>query len=333
MKLKDMGEFGFIDHISSDCIYDDELIIQGIGDDCSVCISRKGKVRLVTTDLLVEGVHFLREAMTGFELGHKSLAVNLSDIASMGGKAKEIYLSLAIPKDIEVAFLEQFYEGMKSLSAKYKVNILGGDTTSSLRDLTINVTVIGEMPEEEVLYRRGAQIGDIVYLTGYIGDSGAGLDIILNQREIKSKRAAYLRKAHLMPYPYLDEGQWLASQKKLTSMIDLSDGFASDLGHICYRSKVGAIVREKQLPLSKELKDHAKEYELDLLKLSLNTGEDYVLLFTVPFECSLELEKLYEKKFGRKIYPVGEIVEKEGIELFRENQETIQISKGFNHFA
>ena len=332
MKLREIGEFDFIYRISSNCIYNNKHVIKGIGDDCSVCRAEGGKVRLVTADLLVERVHFIRETITPFKLGHKSLAVNLSDIAAMGGTPKDVYISLAIPKDTDFEFLEQLYMGIKSLALRYNINVLGGDTTNSLSDLMINVTVIGEMLESEVLYRKGARIGDYLYLTGNIGNSAAGLDILLNCRDKKNRKASYLVNAHLMPYPYLNEAQWLAGQRKLTSMIDVSDGVASDLGHICQNSEVGAIVYEEKLPISQELKDHAQQYQLDLLKLALNTGEDYVLLFTVSAYFSEQLERLYYKQFGKKIYLVGEIVEKKGIQLLSKNQNRTFISKGWNHF-
>jgi thiamine-monophosphate kinase len=333
MKLREIGELGFIDRIKNDCIYNPNNVVQGIGDDCSVYKMQNGKVELVTTDLLIENVDFLNGSISPFDLGYKSLAVNLSDIAAMGGIPLNFYISIAIPKDIELEFLEDLYSGMKSLAKEYSVNLLGGDTSASYHDLVINIVVIGEMPEEEVVYRQGAHIGDFIYLTGYVGDSAGGLDIILSKRKNDSEIFAYLLKQHFRPYPYLKEGRWLASKKMATSMIDVSDGVASDLGHICTENEVGAILYEDKLPISAQLKEYVMQYKLDHVKLSLFMGEDYVLLFTTPYHLSVDLEKTYQSVFGKELYKIGQITHKRGIQLIQSNGQTIPIpARGWDHF-
>jgi thiamine-monophosphate kinase len=159
MDLKEIGEFGLIKKLSDGSIFREDHVIKAIGDDAAVFIQPDGEVVLVTTDMMVERVHFLRNATSGFNLGYKSLAVNLSDIAAMGATAKEAFISIAIPKNCSIEFIEDIYKGIKHLAAKFQVNLLGGDTTGSKRDLVINVVVVGSAPKDEILYRNGAKKG------------------------------------------------------------------------------------------------------------------------------------------------------------------------------
>jgi len=175
MELSEIGEFGFIRRVSRGCLIRSEGVERAIGDDAAAFLVPSDELTLVTTDLLVERVHFLRDATTPFNLGHKAMAVNLSDIAAMGGTAREAFVSTAIPVGCPVEYLDELYDGMKSLAARYGVNILGGDTTGSAADLVLNVTVVGHVRRNEVLYRSGAKPGDAVCVTGPVGDSRAGL--------------------------------------------------------------------------------------------------------------------------------------------------------------
>jgi thiamine-monophosphate kinase len=173
MTLKEIGEFGFIKKISRGCLIRPDNIVKAIGDDAAAFKTDAGRLSLVTTDLLVERIHFLRDAISGFDLGYKSLAVNLSDIAAMGGTAREAFVSIAIPENCPLEYLEDIYRGMKDLAARYEVNILGGDTTRSKIDLILNVAVHGEVAEKEMLCRDAARVGDIVFSTGFLGDRTA----------------------------------------------------------------------------------------------------------------------------------------------------------------
>ena len=232
MTLKDIGEFGFIKKISSGCLIRPQNIVKAIGDDAAAFRSDAGQLSLVTTDLLVERIHFLRDAISGFDLGYKSLAVNLSDIAAMGGTAREAFVSIAIPEDCPIGYLEDIYSGMKDLAAKYEVNILGGDTTSSKIDLILNVAVHGAVAEKEMLCRDAARAGDIIFSTGFLGDSKAGLHLILNHIAADSDELKSLLNAHLLPEPHLHEGHLLAKHPETHAAIDTSDGLSADLGHI-----------------------------------------------------------------------------------------------------
>ncbi|MEJ2474161.1 MAG: thiamine-phosphate kinase [Desulfobacterales bacterium] len=211
MTLKDIGEFGFIDRISRGCLIRPAGIVKAIGDDAAAFRSDPELLNLVTTDLLIERVHFMRDAADGYSLGYKALAVNLSDIAAMGGTARNAFVSIAVPQDVTLDFLDDFYRGIKRLAAEHEVNILGGDTTGSSVDLIINVVVTGTVAEKEVLFRDKARVGDVIFSSGCLGDSRAGLHLVLNRIAADTPYLKTLLNAHLRPKPLLREGRLLAA--------------------------------------------------------------------------------------------------------------------------
>lgn len=332
MQLKEIGEFGFINKISAGCLIREESVVKAIGDDAAVFRSSPEKLTLLTTDLLVERVHFLRSATTGFNLGYKSLAVNLSDIAAMGGVAREAFVSIAIPEDCPVGFLEDLYNGMKSLAQEFEVNILGGDTTSSKTDLVINVAVTGEVASGEMLSRDSASEGDLIFSTGFLGDSRAGLHLILNNLKEDYPEFESLFKAHILPRPHLTEGRFLAKQGAKAG-IDVSDGLSSDLGHILKASNVGARLYADKIPLSDELQEFCKRFEFDPVDYALKGGEDYTLIVTIAKDRSDKMEKMFEQEFNSQIFCIGEITEGHGLELIMpDGQKRDNSPKGWDHF-
>lgn len=332
-KLSDVGEFGFIDRITPGCLVRPEGVYRAIGDDAAAFYSAPGQLNLVTTDLLVERVHFLRDAASGYDLGYKALAVNLSDIAAMGGKATEAFVSIAIPEKCSLDYLDDLYRGIRALAAEFQVNILGGDTTSSKQDLIINIGVCGSVREDEILCRDGASPGDLVCSTGCLGDSRAGLHLVLNDITADSKELEKLYRAHVLPRPCLEEGRFLAGLSAVTSAIDVSDGLSSDLGHITSRSGVGARIYEERIPVSPELEIFCRRFGFNSAEFALAGGEDYTLLFTVPAERVDELERRYEEKFGRGIWILGEITDSGEMEIVT-GEGTIRplARSGWNHF-
>ncbi len=330
MKLKEIGEFGFIDRIKNGCFIREKNVIKAIGDDCCVFRTSSNLVTLLTTDMLVENIHFLREPMSTFKLGRKSLAVNISDIAAMGGTPREAVISIAIPDSINVEYLDSLYNGMKAIAGEFDVNLLGGDTTASPQHLVINISLVGEIAEDEILYRSGAKAGDKIFLTGTIGSSAAGLDLILSNREFE--KGEELIEAHFNPLPHIKAGRQIAISKLANSMIDVSDGVASDLGHICIESNLGAVIDESQLPVTELFKNYCKEFNLDFEKLSLHVGEDYVLLGTVPAENSAKLSAILNAN-GCQLYIIGEMINGSGIKIkgFDGNLRPIKAS-GYDHF-
>jgi thiamine-monophosphate kinase len=333
MSLKDIGEFGFIRRIRGGCLTRPEGVLRGIGDDAAAFRSDGRLVSLVTTDLLVERVHFLRQAISGCDLGHKSLAVNLSDIAAMGGTAREAFVSIAIPDACELAYLDDVYRGMRDLARKYAVNILGGDTTFSRSDLVINVAVYGVVADNEMLTRSAARPGDVIFCTGCLGDSRAGLHLILEGAAADSPELRALLAAHCRPEPHLREGRLLAAAPGVRAAIDVSDGLSSDLGHIAEESGVGARVFASRLPISADLQFFCRRFGRSPLDYALSGGEDYTLLLTAAAENAGAIADAFQAAFGRPLYAIGEITDSAGMELVDAAGHSTPIAPtGWDHF-
>lgn len=331
--LKQLGEFGLIDRISKGCLIRPDRVIRGIGDDAAAVMFPDETILLLTTDFLVEGIHFLRSSISGFDLGHKSLAVNLSDIAAMGGLAREALVSIAVPPDCDIEFIDNCYRGMKALAAEHTVNIIGGDTTAARSDLVISVTVCGSVKKEKILCRNGARPGDTICLTGYPGESAAGLHLVLNDIDTQTDVFTYLRRRHYSPLPHLAEGHWLAGTGAVTAAIDISDGLSSDLGHVIRQSGVGARIHMDRLPVSDALSQFCRRLGPDALDYVLHGGEDYILLCTLSSADFVDIARKFEQRFQRPLYSIGEIITGDHIELVKAPGKIQRISsKGWNHF-
>ncbi len=332
-RLKDIGEFGFINRITPGCLLRKDRVVKAIGDDAAAFYSPPGQLNLVTTDLLVERVHFLRDATSGYNLGYKALAVNLSDIAAMGGTPAEAFVSIAIPEDCSLEYLDDLYRGMRDLARRSNVNILGGDTTGSKQDLVINIAVNGSVAEEEMLCRDGAGSGDVICTAGFLGDSRAGLDLILNGIDADSADRKKLFQSHVLPRPCLAEGRFLASNRGVTSAIDVSDGLSSDLNHLCEQSGTGARIFSERIPVSPELANFCSEFGYDPVDFALAGGEDYTLLFTVSSERIDELESAFRDAFGTAPHNIGSMTDTGEMELVTDDGESVPLrASGWNHF-
>jgi len=333
MTLKQIGEFGFIDKISKGCLIRPENIIRAIGDDAAAFTVASDQVSLITTDLLVERIHFIRKSISGFDLGYKSLAVNLSDIAAMGGEAREAFVSIGIPLTCPLDYLEAVYDGMKHLAAKFDVNILGGDTTRSEVDLIINVVVYGTAAKNRLLCRDAAEPGDIIFSTGNLGDSKAGLHLILNNLQVDSTEMQALYRAHVLPEPHLREGRFLADQSGIRAAIDISDGLSSDLGHIAEQSALGATIYASQIPLSDSLQKFCDIFGFDPLEYALSGGEDYTLVCTVASEKAEEIAQKFQNEFNRPLYRIGKTTATGRLEIIYRDGTSKPISpQGWDHF-
>jgi thiamine-monophosphate kinase len=248
----------------------------------------------------------------------------------MGGIPGEAVISIAIPATVDVEYLDQLYEGMKSIAREFGVNLLGGDTTSSPQHLVINVALVGWAKEDEVLYRSGAKVGDVIFLTGAVGASAAGLDLILSKTDFP--QGDELLEAHCNPLPQIKEGRIIAGLKVANSLIDVSDGVASDLGHICEESGVGAIIEQSRIPVTEAFRTYCRDFHRSCEQLSLRVGEDYVLLGTVPAECEGRLRNALESA-GCRFYPIGEITGGSALLLRGADGSTREIAaSGFDHF-
>lgn len=323
------GEFDFIRGIQSGCITSAEGVVLGIGDDAAAYKQEHDQLGLMTTDMLVEGVHFLRNTLSGAELGHKALAVNLSDIAAMGGTPTDAYISLAQPSDCEDLYIDEFYKGMKSTAARFSVNLLGGDTTRSPNGLIINIALRGIVPEHEMLRRDAALPGDVIFCTGPLGDSQAGLEQMLNGEN----PAPQFRTAHICPTPQIEEGRWLASETSCKAAIDISDGLSSDLGHIAEASHLGFQLQGNRIPISPALKAWCIKQGKDPLQLALHGGEDYILAGTLPAKDAASTANLFEHTFSRPLHFIGVMtasLEREWVDTDGHN---IPLPpKGWDHF-
>jgi len=333
MKLNEIGEFGFIKKISRGCLIRPDNVIKSIGDDAAAFTTEPDQVSLITTDLLVERIHFIRNSIAGADLGYKSLAVNLSDIAAMGGIAREAFVSIAIPRACPLEYLEAVYDGMKRLAARFDVNILGGDTTRSTDDLIINIVVQGTVNQAQMLCRDAARPGDIVVSTGYLGDSRAGLYLLLNDIPPDADDRQALLRAHVAPEPHLHEGRFLSSQPGTHAGIDTSDGLSSDLGHIVQESQVGAVIYSDKIPLSGSLLNFCSRFNFDPIEYALSGGEDYTLLCTIAPENAEDTAAKFQTEFKRPLFRIGEINDTNRLEIVHPDGSTKPIAPtGWNHF-
>lgn len=338
MNLGQLGEFGLIARFRSHLKYRSPKLKIGIGDDCAVYHYDADKYLLLTTDALLENVHFRLNLITPKQLGRKAMSVNISDVAAMGGIPKLALVSLGIPKNTSVRFLDDFYKGIDQICRAHQIELCGGDTVSSPRHLMINITLLGEVKKNRLFTRSGARPGDKILVTGTLGDSALGLKILKNSRKnwIGSLKARkWLINQHLDPTPRTREALLLSRSKlRVTSMIDISDGLIQDLHHICQASKVGAIVHESKLPLSPALVQIGRDNRLKYNKLALDGGEDYELLFTLNPHDVNKLIRLFNRS-SSPLTVIGEIQSRSsGITLARKNGRRKKITEpmGFNHF-
>ena len=278
MDLREIGEFGLIDRISRGAVVRPETLVLGIGDDAAAYVASTGLLQLASTDMLAEGVHFDLSLIAPEQLGHKALAVNLSDIAAMGGAPRQALVSVALPPRISVEFVEAFYDGLKALARRFGVNLVGGDTVSTGGALAIGVTALGEVAPELLCRRSGARAGDLVVVTGTLGDSAAGL-AWLRRFGGAAASARPLLEAHLTPLPRVAEGAAIA--RWAHSMDDISDGLAREAREIAAASGVGMRLYAAALPLSAALGEAARLLDVPPLEFALFGGEDYELLFTI----------------------------------------------------
>lgn len=276
MKLSQLGEFGFIERIRR-AVPPGGRIALGIGDDCAATVPGSGELLLTTTDLLIEEIHFRRRWSDSRLLGRKSVSVNVSDIAAMGGAPRHLYLALGIPADMAVEELDAFVAGFLEAAEEYGATLAGGDTCRSPGPLVISVTAEGAVPEGELVRRSGANEGDAVYVSGTLGDSALALRILSSGGEPDP----FLARRHHDPAARTQLGRALASSGIPSAMIDLSDGLIADLGHVLAASGGGALIDEAALPLSDSFR-RALEADSGSIELALAGGEDYELLFTVP---------------------------------------------------
>lgn len=327
MKLAELGEFGFIDRVRRSVRGRDDVRL-GIGDDCAALQLPPGELLLTTGDLLIEEVHFRREWIGWEDLGRKSAAVNLSDIAAMGGTPRYLYLGLGVPGDLPLAALEALVAGFLAVAEEHGAILAGGDTCRSPGPLLIAVTAEGSIPPGQLIGRRGAAPGDRLYVSGTLGDSALALRRLQQGTTPEPQLAA----RHCRPEPRTGLGRALATAGLASAMIDVSDGLLADLGHLLAACAAGARVRAEALPLSPTFAG-ALAQDAGLLELALAGGEDYELLFTVPPDREERLATL-AGDWSVPVTRIGEISGEAGsLEVTRHGEALALPARGFNHFA
>lgn len=333
--IAQLGEFGLIDHLTQQFTSTQPTTIKGIGDDGAV-LDFKDKKIVVSTDLLIEGVHFDLSYMPLKHLGYKAVVVNVSDICAMNAKATQITVSVAVSNRFPLEALEELFAGIQLAATEYKVDVIGGDTTSSQKGLIISITALGEADETELVYRNGAKTGDLLVVSGDIGAAYMGLQVLEREKQVFQVNPnnqpdldayTYLIERQLKPEARTDVRTLLhALEIKPTSMIDISDGLSSEIIHLCKQSAVGCNLYEDKIPVDPQLINTCEEFEIDVTTVALNGGEDYELLFTIKMD---DFQKI---KANPNFTIIGHMVqESEGIHLITRADTKIQIkARGWN---
>ena len=345
MEIAKLGEFGLIDRLTKDLDIKNTSTKYGVGDDCAV-LSYPDKEVLVTTDLLMEGVHFDLTYIDLKHLGYKSAMVNISDIFAMNGTPRQITVSLAISKRFSVEDIEEFYTGLRLACDKWQVDIVGGDTTSSYTGLAISITCIGEANKEDIVYRNGAKNTDLICVSGDLGAAYMGLQLLEREKAVyyqmlkEDKKNVdfqpdFSGKEYLLQRQMQTEARGDIIEKlreagiRPTAMMDISDGLSSELLHICKQSGVGCRIYEKNIPIDYQTAVMAEEMNMNVTTCALNGGEDYELLFTVPIGDHNKIEQIE----GIKL--IGHITEEKfgKVLVTRDNQEFELKAQGWVHLS
>ena len=333
--LAELGEFGLINHITKYFKVNQATTVKAVGDDAAV-LEASEQQTLVTTDLLIEGVHFDLSYMPLKHLGYKSVMVNLSDVYAMNGTAEQITVSIAVSNRFPLEAIEELYAGIQLACDTYKIDLIGGDTTSSTKGILISVTAIGKANKEDVVYRNTAKETDLIVVSGDLGAAYLGLQVLEREKQVFQvdpnnqpdlDNYTYLIERQLKPEARKDVAGLLKElEVKPTAMIDISDGLSSELFHICTQSKVGCKIYEDKLPLDPQVISACEEFELDSTMVALSGGEDYELLFTVPIS---DFDKI---KGNPNFSIIGHITaENQGLQLItRANQEIELKAQGWN---
>lgn len=336
-QISDLGEFGLIDHLTSQFVIKQPTTIKGVGDDAAV-LDFKNQQVVITTDLLIEGVHFDLSYMPLKHLGYKAVVVNISDVCAMNATPTQITVSIAISNRFPLEAIEELYGGIKIACEKYDVDLIGGDTTSSTKGMLISITALGVLKAEEVVYRSGAKPNDLLVVSGDLGASYLGLQVLEREKQVflvnpqsqpDLSNYDYLVERHLKPEARKDIIEILKELGvKPTAMIDISDGLSSEILHICKQSNMGCKLYEDKIPLDQQVISTCEEFNINSTTVALSGGEDYELLFTVAQE---DFDKI---KGNPSMTIIGFMTEaKEGVNLItRANQQIELTAQGWNSF-
>lgn len=347
-KSSSRSEFDFINTLrhrvapessSSSLITQHSSLVLGIGDDAAVFRNTSGKETVITTDLLVEDIDFRRTTTPAYLLGHKALAVSLSDIAAMGSRPRWSLISIGVPEAVwETDFVDRFYDGLLGLANRYDVHLIGGDTSRTSEKIVIDSIVVGECTAGLAVKRSGAKPGDQIFVTGTLGAAAAGLRLIERGAHLADQKLSdddshkldHLLLCHLRPEPRVGWGMVLGQERLATSMVDVSDGLSSDLNHLCVESGVGALIESSLLPIDTQVAELCGRRALDPLQLALHGGEDFELLFTLRADDAARLPRRVD---GVGITRIGEIRSaSEGVRIFEGSRVWELKPGGWKHF-
>ena len=335
--LSELGEFGLIDHLTKNLKVKHSTTVKGIGDDAAV-LDFKNEQVVVTTDLMIEGVHFDLSYVPLKHLGYKAVVVNLSDVYAMNAMATQVTVSIAVSNRFPLEALEELYAGIETAAKIYNIDVVGGDTTSSTKGLLISITALGKADAKKVVYRNQAKPKDLLVVSGDLGAAYMGLQVLEREKEVFKVNPQ--NQPDLSPYTYLIERQLKPEARKdivelleklgvkPTSMIDISDGLSSEIIHLCTQSKVGCVLYETKIPIDPALISTCEEFDIDSTTVALNGGEDYELLFTMSQE---DYDKI---KGNPNLSVIGYMVEeREGIHLMTRAETKIPIkAQGWKNF-
>jgi thiamine-monophosphate kinase len=339
MQVSSLDEFALIARLTRSFSSHPNVLL-GVGDDCAVLDLSPDTALLATCDSQVEGIHFTLQTSTPEQIGRKALAVNISDIAAMGGTPRFALISLILPSHLPLASLDGIYSGLQQEAETFSLSLVGGNIASSgsSSQLIIDITLLGTAARTQVLTRSGARVGDILCVTGHPGDSAAGLYTLLHPAlPYSSSALQHVQAAHRTPQPRVREGQILArfGPQVITSLLDISDGLSGDLSHICERSHVGALLKVSALPFSPAILTIASESRQDPLLWTLHGGEDYELLFTVSPDHLTHLQKTFQQETSTPITPIGTITDPiSGLQLLLPDGQSEPLPiKSWNHLS
>jgi thiamine-monophosphate kinase len=333
--LSQIGEFGLIAGLASRLPKPGPEVFLGIGDDAAALDLGNGRLLLATCDIQMENVHFTMNGFTPEQIGMKAAAVNLSDIAAMGGEPKFALVSIALPSSTEEDFVFRLYEGLSRSLSKWNTVVIGGNTSSSSGGLVIDITLLGEVQKSKMLTRRGARPGDALLVTGDLGASRLGLMIILSNYQKRGLSEGAIQEAlarHRTPMPRLAEIQAVAGLGALSSCIDISDGLLGDAAHLSLQSGIQVVIEQERVPISACVREAALIGMAAPVETAFQGGEDFELLFTAPKHLKEEIIGAISRDTGTRVTEIGEICEGEGVVVRQKDGTLVNAGRGFDHF-
>ncbi|ETW97723.1 MAG: hypothetical protein ETSY1_21550 [Candidatus Entotheonella factor] len=334
VRVGDIGEFALIDRLQRFLqVPSGSNVVKSIGDDCAVLQPSAESELILTTDSQEEGVHYRLDWSAPEDIGWRCLAINVSDIAAMAGRPLGAVVALSLPPELDVAFVDGLYTGMQALAREMACPIIGGNMTKTTGRVSVTITVLGEVPKGQAIYRSGAQPGDEIWVTGTLGGAKAGLEVLLHPEAVAGVPAAHALTCYRRPQPRLHEAQFLRQRVTLHSLLDLSDGLSGDLRHICRASGVGAQIEADAVPIHDDTRRIAHALQADPLSFALHGGEDFELCFTAPPRQIEPIRDDFEQQFNASLVRVGTIRRGEEVTLQQPGgSEAVLPARGYDHF-